>query len=38
MSSGGVFTIITNDGKQDKMLLATDLLEQRMNEIKQKNV
>ena len=37
MSSGAVFTIISNEGKADKMLLASDLLEQRMNDIRMKN-
>jgi len=23
MSTGGIFTLITNDGKQDRMLMAT---------------
>jgi hypothetical protein len=27
MSSGAVFQLISNDGKADKMILATDLLE-----------
>jgi hypothetical protein len=27
MSSGAVFTIISNEGKADKMLMAVDLLE-----------
>ncbi len=30
MSTGGIFTIITNDGKQDRMLMATALLHQRL--------
>ncbi len=30
MSNGGIFLIITNDGKQDKILLATDMLNQRL--------
>jgi hypothetical protein len=34
MSSGAVFTIISNDGKADKMILATDLLEQRISAIR----
>ena len=33
MSAGGVFTIITNDGKADKMLTATALLLQRIADI-----
>lgn len=34
MSAGGVFTLITNDGKADKMLMATELLNQRIRDIK----
>ena len=30
MSTGGVFQIITNDGKQDRMLMATALLNRRL--------
>jgi hypothetical protein len=30
MATGGIFTIIANDGKQDRMLTATDLLNARM--------
>ncbi len=30
MSNGGVFQIITNDGKQDRMLMATALLNRRL--------
>lgn len=37
MSAGAVFNIITNDGKIDKMILATDLLELVMSEIKKRN-
>jgi hypothetical protein len=33
MSTGGIFQLITNDGKQDRMLLATQLLNQRLLEI-----
>lgn len=33
MSSGGIFTLITNDGKQDRMLMATTLLQQRLAEV-----
>ena len=39
MATGGIFTIITNDGKQDRMLMATALLHERLraiNEFKQK--
>jgi hypothetical protein len=30
MSTGGIFTIITNDGKQDRMLMATAFLHDRL--------
>lgn len=30
MSTGGIFQLITNDGKQDRMLMATDLLRSRL--------
>jgi len=33
MATGGIFTIITNDGKQDKMLMATQLLHERLRSI-----
>lgn len=33
MSTGGIFQLITNDGKQDRMLMATKLLNQRLLEI-----
>jgi hypothetical protein len=33
MSSGGVFTIIANDGKADRMIMATELLAQRIKDI-----
>jgi hypothetical protein len=33
MSTGGIFTIITNDGKQDRMLMATALLHDRLGSI-----
>lgn len=33
MSTGGIFTIVTNDGKQDRMLMATDLLKARLRRI-----
>lgn len=33
MSTGGIFTIITNDGKQDRMLMATALLHERLRAI-----
>ena len=30
MATGGVFQIITNDGKQDRMLMATQMLANRL--------
>lgn len=33
MSAGGVFQLITNDGKCDRMLMATTILEKRVEEI-----
>jgi hypothetical protein len=33
MSTGGIFTIITNDGKQDRILMASSLLADRMANI-----
>jgi hypothetical protein len=33
MSAGGVFKLIANDGKADRMIMATDLLNQRIKEI-----
>lgn len=35
MATGGIFTIITNDGKQDRMLMATGLLHRRLQAINQ---
>jgi hypothetical protein len=35
MATGGIFTIITNDGKQDRMLMATALLHERLRSINQ---
>jgi len=35
MSTGGIFTLITNDGKQDRMLMATALLSKRLQSIRQ---
>lgn len=35
MATAGVFTLITNDGKQDRMLMATALLSQRLAQIEQ---
>lgn len=34
MSTGGIYQIIANDGKQDVLLVATDLLNKRLREIK----
>lgn len=34
MSTGGIFQLITNDGKQDRMLMASDLLRNRLDTIK----
>ncbi len=31
MATGGIFTLITNDGRQDRMLMATALLNQRLD-------
>jgi hypothetical protein len=33
MAAAGIFTIITNDGKQDRMLMATALLHDRLDQI-----
>ena len=35
MATAGIFTLITNDGKQDRMLMATQLLKRRLTSIKQ---
>lgn len=35
MATGGVFQLITNDGRQDRMLMATALLNRRLNLITQ---
>jgi hypothetical protein len=35
MSTGGIFNLITNDGKQDRMLMASELLSQRLAEIRE---
>ena len=35
MATAGIFTLITNDGKQDRMLMATELLKRRLASIKQ---
>lgn len=34
MSTGGIFNLITNDGKQDRMLMASELLSQRLASIR----
>jgi hypothetical protein len=34
MSTGGIFQLITNDGKQDKLLMATEYLSARLADIK----
>jgi hypothetical protein len=34
MSTGGLYQLIANDGKQDQMLMATELLNKRLKEIK----
>ena len=33
MSTGGIFTLITNDGKQDRLLMASEFLKQRLAKI-----
>ena len=33
MSGGGVFTLLTNDGKSDKLIMATDFLNRRIQHI-----
>jgi len=33
MATGGIFALITNDGKQDRMLMASDLLKTRLDAI-----
>ena len=33
MATGGIFTLISNDGKQDRMLMASDLLKTRLERI-----
>jgi hypothetical protein len=35
MSNAGVFQIVTNDGKQDRMLMATQLLKRRLEIVEQ---
>jgi hypothetical protein len=34
MTTGGIFTLVQNDGRQDKMLMATSLLNRRLKEIR----
>ncbi len=34
MATGGVFQLITNDGKQDRMLMATQMLKSRLDQIR----
>ena len=36
MATGGIFQLITNDGKQDRLLMATNLLNARLNAIVKK--
>lgn len=36
MATGGVFQLITNDGKQDRMLMATQMLRNRLDAIRAK--
>lgn len=38
MSAGGVFQIVSNDGKADKMIMATDLLNMRIKEIREEKI
>jgi hypothetical protein len=33
MATGGIFTLLTNDGKQDKLLLASDMLKRRLDAV-----
>lgn len=35
MATAGIFTLITNDGKQDRMLMASQLLKRRLTAIRQ---
>lgn len=35
MATGGIFQLITNDGKQDRMLMASALLKQRIDDARQ---
>lgn len=36
MATGGVFQLITNDGKQDRMLMATQMLRNRLDAVRAK--
>jgi hypothetical protein len=36
MATGGIFQLITNDGKQDRMLMASALLKQRIDAARSK--
>ena len=36
MATAGIFTLITNDGKQDRMLMATDVLRKRLEAVQRK--
>lgn len=36
MATGGVFQLITNDGKQDRMLMATQMLRNRLEAVRAK--
>jgi hypothetical protein len=38
MATGGIFQLITNDGKQDKMLMATSFLKQRIDAARARRV
>lgn len=38
MATGGIFQLITNDGKQDRMLMASALLKSRIDEARQKRI
>lgn len=36
MATGGVFNLITNDGKQDRMLMATQMLRNRLENVRRR--
>ena len=38
MSTGGIFKLITNVGVQDKLLMATEYLQERLRKIYRKNI